>query len=148
VQPGLAGGGSAALSAIEVGRIPERQGQLLRDELQRRFEGGGGDGRKIYLLEASMSVRADDVGIEFGTTSPSRFRMTGVANWRLVRSDGDQDTVASGFAKAVDGYDTIDPQYFYSDLQREKTVKRIASALADEITLEISVKIHKNTASE
>ena len=92
-QSGRRTAGSAALAQIDVGLIAERQGQLLREELQRRFEGSGGEAHKVYLLVTNMAVRNEGVGIEFGISAASRIRMTATANWRLIRVDGDQATV-------------------------------------------------------
>jgi LPS-assembly lipoprotein len=147
-QSNLGHGGSDALAQIEVGLIPDRPGQLLRQELQRRLEGSGGSIHKSYLLATSLAMRNDFVGIEFGSNSSSRIRVVGTATWKLIRIDGQQETVASGWQKSTDGFNQIDPQYFYSDLQLEQTYKRIAASLAEQMLLAISVQLNKESVSE
>jgi len=142
-QGGAAGSASAELAQIKVALIPERTGQLLREELQRRFQGAGGVTRVAYELSTSLTLADDDVGIEFGSTAPSRVRVTGMAQWTLRRLDEQGSTVTSGWAKVTDGYNQIDTQYFYSDLQREQIYRRISAALADQMTLELASYFNK-----
>ncbi len=142
------GGASAALAQIEIAPIGERGGQLLREALQRRFEGTGAVSHKAYELVVSYRLDGEGVGIEFGTSSPSRVRLTGTASWRLIALDGEAHTLATGFVKSTDGYNTIDPQFFYSDLQSEQTIRRISENISDQMLLEVSAYFNKAPASE
>ena len=105
-------GGANMFAEIEIGPIYERAGQLLRQELQRRLEGSGGSVHKSYVLNTNLAMHDEGVAIEFGSSAASRLRVVGVATWSLVGLGGNQSVVASGWAKSVDGFDQIDPQYF------------------------------------
>jgi LPS-assembly lipoprotein len=147
-QGGQAPGTSEALSQIEVALIPERSGQLLREELQKRFDGAGGPARKFYELTTSLSLSDDAVAIYFGTSSPSRIRVTAIAHWSLLALGGEPRTIASGWVKSIDGFNQVDTQYFYSEMQREQVIRRIASNLADQMVLELAAHFNKEQKSE
>ena len=60
--------------------------------------------------------------------------MIGNANWTLIAQDPARTRLTSGSAKAVDGLNIFDAQYFAADLENEAVQRRLAEALADQIT--------------
>ena len=89
------------LASIRVARLPERSGQLLRQELQARLDHGEALAKR-YELAVSYSVSSDAIGIQQDTTF-TRLRMVGTANWTLRSLDPTQKVVATGLARSVDG---------------------------------------------
>jgi LPS-assembly lipoprotein len=132
------------LAAVSVGIIPDRPGQLLRQALQERFGSDAGDVPARYRLAVSYSIAGQGLGI-LQDSSPTRIRMIGTANWTLTAADGGQ-TVTTGNAKAVDGFNILDQQYFAADLSTEQTQKRLATELADDITLQLAVFFRRRAA--
>jgi LPS-assembly lipoprotein len=141
--PGVA---QRELAAIQVAIIPDRPGQLLRQALQARFEGSGSGVARRYELRVGFGIAGDAIAI-LPNSNPTRIREIGSASWTLVAQDPARTTVTSGMAKAVDAYNLIDAQYFASDLENEVVQRRLAEALADQITMQLAVYFRRHAAA-
>jgi LPS-assembly lipoprotein len=80
-------------------------------------------------------------------SNPTRIREIGIANWTLVAQDPARSTVTTGSARAVDAYNLIDAQYFASDLENSVVQRRLAEALADQITMQLAAYFRQHAAS-
>lgn len=139
-----AGPAQAGLAATSVALIPERSGQLLRQALQARFDvGGAGLGQRYELAVNSFGISADTIGIQRDNTT-SRVRLVGTASWSLVALGPQRRTLTSGVTREVDGYNVIDQQYFASDQANESVQRRMASAIADQITLRVAMYFRRH----
>ena len=125
------------LAAIDVGLIPERSGQLLRQALQQRMNRSDDAPAKRYELSVSFGVSGDVIGIQQDSTA-SRLREVATATWSLKLLDPGRTLVTNGTARALDGVNIIDQQYFAADLEGEAAQRRLAEAVADQIALQIS----------
>jgi len=143
---GNAGVAQRELSAIGVALIPDRPGQLLRQALQARLEGSGSRAAQRYELRVGFGIAGDAIAI-LPDSLPTRIRETGIASWTLVAQDPARTTVTSGTARAVDGYNLIDAQYFASDLENGGVQRRLTEALADQITMQLAVYFRQHGAS-
>ncbi|HEY7579244.1 MAG TPA: LPS assembly lipoprotein LptE [Acetobacteraceae bacterium] len=143
---GTAGVAQRELAAIHVAIIPDRPGQLLRQALQARFEGSGSGVAQRYELRVGFGIAGDAIAI-LPNSNPTRIREIGNASWTLVAQDPARTTVTSGMAKAVDAYNLIDAQYFASDLENEVVQRRLAEALADQITMQLAVYFRRHAAA-
>lgn len=142
-DPGPAANG---LAGISVGLIPERAGQLLRLALQERFERAGVGAAHRYDLAVSFGIAGEAIGIQPDSTS-TRVRLVGTANYRLTAQDPARGTLTTGTARSVDGYNIFDQQFFAADQESETVQRRIAEAVADQITLQLAVYFTKNPAA-
>lgn len=134
-----AGDGAAAeLAAIDVGLIPERNGQLLRLALQERFERAGIAPSHRYALAVTYGVSAEGIGIR-QDYSVTRLRYTGWANYTLTTDIPSHRTLTSGIARVVDGMNEFDQQYFAADQEGEAVQRRMATAAADQIALQLAL---------
>lgn len=133
---GMAGPAAAELAAIYVPVFAERSGQLLRQALQQRFEGSGTGTAKKYELTAFISISAEGIAIQRDSSS-SRVRLTAVAPWTLKALSLEHPVLAQGNSRVLDGYNIITQQFFAAQLENETATRRIASALADQITLQV-----------
>ncbi len=136
------GGGSTGpvakeLAQIQVALIPERPGQLLRLDLQERFERFGLAEARIYDLTTSFGITGEGIAVQTNSTV-TRIRYVGTADWKLTSLAPTRPTVTSGSARVVDGLDVIDQQLFASDLQTEAVQRRMADAIADQITIQLA----------
>ena len=132
----------AALAAVYVGRIPNRAGQLLRQALQAKLEGDNGDVPKRYTLGVSFSESVQGLGVQ-ADNSTTRNRDIGMATWNLFATDNPTQHLAGGTVRSLDGYNIIDEQFFYADLQEDYAEHRLAQALADQIVLALGVYFDK-----
>ena len=126
-----------ALADINVELIGERPGQLLRQALQARFYGAGNERPRVMNLKVVFGIAAEGLGIQQDNSS-TRTRLVGSSAWTLTASDPKLGTLASGTARAIDGYNVFDQQYFASDLANDAAQRRIAEAVADRITQQIA----------
>jgi LPS-assembly lipoprotein len=133
---GAPGPASAEMSAIYVPIFADRPGQLLRQALQQRFEGTGTGTAKRYELVASIAVSTDAIAIQRDTSS-SRVRLIGSAPWVLRTLSLERTVLAQGTSRILDGYNILNQQFFAADLESETAIRRVASALADQITVQV-----------
>ncbi|MBN8899053.1 MAG: hypothetical protein J0H35_12855, partial [Rhodospirillales bacterium] len=76
---GKPGPAARELSAINVGIIPDRSGQLLRQALQARLADDGGTPQH-YDLAVSFGIVSDVIGIQANNLA-TRVRLIGSANY-------------------------------------------------------------------
>ena len=141
----LANGGGTVrpeLAAIFVAVMPERQGQLLRQALERRFEGTDGSATKLYELTGGMNIAEEGIGIQQDSSS-DRVRINASIAWTLTELGLKPKTITSGSARATDGYNVNDQQYFAADLENSAAIRRLAETLADQVTLDLAVFFRK-----
>ena len=131
------------LGLISVEIIPDRRGQLLRQALQARFDHGDAPPAKRFDLAVTYRIFTEHLGIQSDTTV-TRERFQGRATWTLATRDATRATVTSGSAHALDGLNTFDQQYFAMDLETETIERRMAEALADQITAQLALYFEKH----
>lgn len=144
---GNAGVAQRELAAIQVGIIPDRPGQLLRQALQERLElaGNGGVSRR-YDLTVGFSISGEGLAIQ-RDSSTTRIRTIGSATWALTAQDPGRTQLSTGSARAIDGFNILDVQYFAADLENEVIQKRLADSLADQITMQLAAYFRKRAAA-
>ena len=130
------------MAAIYVAVLPERQGQLLRQALQQRFEGAGEGVAKAYELTAGFNVAAEALGIQ-QDSSATRVRLDGRADWQLRKLDPAQTIMTGGSSHVVDGYNVNNQQYFAADLEQAAGVQRVAESVAELIALDVALYFRK-----
>lgn len=119
------------MTGIRVGPIPERQGMLLRQALQARFEREGSGGSK-YDLVVAYSLGFEGIGYR-RDDAISRQRMLASATWTLRDAGTSRAEITRGYARAMDAYNILDNEFFASDLSSEAAQRRLADAIADQI---------------
>lgn len=135
---GSAGAAEQGLAQVAVGIIPDRPGQLLRQALQIRFDRVGSGVAKRYDLAVTFGIAGEALNIQQSSSIPSRLRLVGVANWTLVTQDTKRRTLTSGTARVVDGLNFYDQQFFAADMQSEAIQRRLAEAVAEQMTLQLA----------
>lgn len=130
-QPGPA---ERELAAIHVNLIPDRPGQELRQDLQERF-GSDSGGSSRYNLSVNFSVSGEGIGI-LPSTIATRIRLIANATWTLTTPEGTR--ITNGSARALDGFNVLDQQYFASDMDNEVLAGQLASNIADQITMQLA----------
>ena len=136
------GAGQGRLAEVYVGLIPNRPGQLLRQALQARLEGTS-DVPKRYTLTVGYAESVQGLNVQ-ADNSTTRNRDVSSATWSLHLVDNPGVLLASGTARSVDGYNILDEQFFYANLEQEETQRRQADALANQIALALGVYFDRN----
>ena len=142
---GKAGVAQRDLAAVRVALLPDRPGQLLRQALQARFERAGNGVAQRYDLIVGFQVSGDALAIQPDSTA-TRVRLIGSANWTLAAQDPARTRLTSGSARAVDGYNVLGAQYFAADMENETVQRRLAEALADQITIQLAAYFQEQAA--
>jgi len=143
---GNAGVAQRELAAIRVNLIPDRPGQEMRQALQQRLEMAGGTAPHLYDLAVSFGVSGEGLAIQPDSIA-TRIRLIGTASWTLIAQDPGRTTLSSGSARAVDGLNIFDTQYFEADLTNDAVTRRLAEALADQITLQLAAYFRKRATA-
>ncbi|MDB5369697.1 MAG: hypothetical protein JWP20_1255 [Roseomonas sp.] len=132
---------AAELAAVEVARIPERNGQLLRRALQERLWTSGQSSPR-YTLTAFPLFDVELEGIRT-TGLPTRVRYTGTANWWLATKEVPPKPVASGAERSLDAYNIPDNQFFAGDAARDAALRRLLGQMADDIVTRLAVRFQE-----
>lgn len=143
---GKAGVAQRDLAAIQVDLIPDRPGQVLRQALQDRLEMGASGVAHLYDLSVGFSIAGEGIAIQPDSTV-TRIRTIGSANWSLIAQDPGRTRLTSGSARAVDGLNIFDAQYFAGDLENEAVTRRLADALADQITIQLAAYFRRRATA-
>jgi LPS-assembly lipoprotein len=143
---GKAGVAQRELSSVYVNIIPDRPGQLLRQALQERFGSDSGT-PAIYDLTVIFSIAGEGIAIEANNIA-TRMRLTGNANWTLLAHDPKRTPLTVGSARAIDGLNIFESQYFAADLEIEAEQKRIAEALATQIATQLAIWFRQQSAKQ
>jgi LPS-assembly lipoprotein len=134
------------LASIYVPVIPERPGQLLRQALQERFGNDSGT-PAAYDLNVTFGVAGEGIAIE-QTGIATYLRLIGNATYTLVARDPKHTALTSGRARALDGVNIFDSQYFAADLEVEAEQKRIAENVATQIATQLAVWFRQQAAKQ
>jgi LPS-assembly lipoprotein len=128
---------NAALGQVYVDIIANRNGQLLRQALQERLDGTGGEVQH-YELSVLLATYGEGLGVQ-PDNSNNRTRYIGTATWTLKTGGLLGKKIVSGTARSVDGANVIDAQFFYSDLASDAIDRRLSTALADQIVQSLAI---------
>lgn len=142
---GRAGPAQRELAAINVNLIPDRPGQLLRQDLQARLATDAAGIPQRYDLAVSFAISGEGIAIE-SDNAATRVRLIGTARWTLKARDPAQTQITSGSARAMDAFNILDQQYFAADIDNEQVQRRLASALADQITMQLAIFFRRRAA--
>lgn len=129
---------TAALKEIRVDPIPDRIGQKLRTELQRRFNPLNEPAAADYRLTVAIS---EDV---LGTASRedntvTRVNLTLFGRYILRRIDGDTE-VARGTVRSTNSYNVLASDFatlVAEDDARDRAVREIATAIQTRLALRL-----------
>jgi LPS-assembly lipoprotein len=130
------------LAAIRVGLIPERFGQLLRRDLQRRFEGTAPGTAARYLLTVGVGISAEVLGYRRDGTI-SRVRYTATGTWNLATQSVPPQLVARNPLpfRTIDSFNVPDLQFFAADAARDAMEGRLVEVLGEEIFREVAIAL-------
>ncbi|MCU0837723.1 MAG: LPS assembly lipoprotein LptE [Rhodospirillales bacterium] len=127
------------LAAVGVARIPNRQGQILRNELSDRLNPGRISTPSRYTLKVSLREDARALAIDRqglatrnNLTMTARYSVTDDASGRVIFTSG---------ARAVVGYDVLAGQptaYFSTVVARQDAESRALTQIANQMTARLS----------
>ncbi|WP_376100175.1 LPS assembly lipoprotein LptE [Roseomonas sp. CCTCC AB2023176] len=131
---------AAELAAIRIAPIPERRGQLLRQELERRFQARAGAAEARYVLTVSILPAADLQGFR-RDGSPSRVRSTYTVPFTLSTMAVPPVPVATGSVTAFDAYNIPDQQFFAAVQSASAADRRLVEQIARDLTERLTLAL-------
>ncbi len=144
---GSDGGMRDELAAVRVGRIGERNGQLLRRDLQRRFEGTSpGRVPARYDLDIGLAIGLDLEGYRRdGFITRVRYTMTG--EWVLRNAATPPQEIGRGTQRVMDAFNVPDLQFFAADSSRDAMERRLLEEMAEQIYLRVATVLRQRAES-
>lgn len=141
-------GGSAdlrdELAAVRVGNIPERSGQLLRRDLQRRFEGLRAGVPARYALQVALTYSVEPLGYRRdGTITRLRYIATGSWSLSTLSVPPRQIAVSAIPARALDSFNIPDLQFFAADSARDAMEARLVDELSEDIFRRVALELRR-----
>jgi len=132
------------LAAVRVGNIPERSGQLLRRELQRRFEGVRLGVPARYALQVAVTYAIEPLGYQRDGTI-TRLRYIANGSWTLATLAVPPRQIAASSIpmRALDAFNIPDLQFFAADSARDAMERRLVEQLSDEIFRRVALELRR-----
>lgn len=126
-------GAATQTARVEVLRIPDRNGQILRNFLIDRFVPGSGEAKTVYKLSSEVDAQEQNLGTQLDATT-TRARLTVTARFKLT-GGGAQKEFSS---RVVASYSTSESDYATLVAEQsatERALREIADDIARQITL-------------
>jgi LPS-assembly lipoprotein len=124
------------LSQIYVAGIPDRPGQILRNDLIQRLNPNGQPTRPIYTLTVGLAVTSTGVSLSRDNTT-SRTSITTTANYTLTDTTTGK-ALFSSRSRATDAYDVLVSDYA-TLVSRDDAVDRAIREISDDIRTRLAV---------
>lgn len=137
---------AARLDEVDIGLIPDRQGQLLREALESDLQRAGAPSYYRYHLAVSYSINVQIIGIQ-EDSSNTRNRYLATAQWTLTPEGNRTIPVAKGTASAMDAENVIDNQYFQATLDNGVMRHQFAREIAHQITAQLAIYLRAHPAA-
>ncbi|HZH28718.1 MAG TPA: LPS assembly lipoprotein LptE [Azospirillaceae bacterium] len=141
-ERGVTASAKEQLTRVRIENIPERSGQILRNELIDRFYAGNGPGDSAYRLNVSLSISETRTVIRADDTSLRRL-VTAVARYQL-QDAGTGGVVTSGTLSTSATFPFQEAQYGIL-VARETVTRDLLVALADDITTRVALYFVRET---
>jgi len=135
---GSSASSAAALANVEIARIEDRAGQMLRNDLLSMMAPRGYVASPEYRLEITLSESKREVLLE-DTSFSTRADVIVTAQTKLIRQV-DGEIVESGRVEAVSGYNILSASQEYANVVSERNAREGALKLvARDIVRQVSV---------
>lgn len=147
--PGGGGASRADLAGVRVALIPEREGQLLRRALQRRFEEALPGTPATHELRVALQLGLEPQGFRRDGT-PTRVRGNLLAPWSLVPvppaagpapAAAPPAPIATGTGRAFDAHNVPDNQFFAGEVAGDAMRRRLVDGVADDVALQVATAL-------
>jgi LPS-assembly lipoprotein len=134
------------LAAVRVALIPERNGQLMRRDLQRRLEGSLPGTPARYELQTYLAVTAEVLGYR-RDGAISRVRYLASAPWVLTTLGSSPTVIGRNTARTLDAFNIPDQQFFAADASRLDMERRIVEELSERVYEGVVIALRARPAS-
>ncbi len=129
---------AARMDEIDIGLLPDRQGQVMHEALEADLQRDGAPNFYRYHLTVQYGISVQSIGVQ-QDTSNTRNRYLATAHWQLTPEGNLGKPLAQGNAQAMDAVNIIDNQYFANTLDSGTMRHQLARELARQITTELAL---------
>lgn len=136
---------SARMDQIDIGLMPDRSGQVMREALERDLQRAGAPNFYRYHLVVHYGISVQVIGIQ-PDSSNTRNRFFANAHWVLTPEGNRNLAIVKGNAHAMDAENIIDNQYFATALDGGVMRHRLAREIATQITTQLAIYFHNHPA--
>ncbi len=127
---------NARLESIDIRPIPDRLGQVVRNELIDAIAPQGSSGAPVYELALKVGEEREDVGIrQNAAATRANYRMSAKFELREIATD---KVVLTATTWAETAFDIVQQDY-PTVIAQQDAQKRLAVGLAEEIKTRIAV---------
>ncbi len=128
------------LNNIAIDSIPDRDGQMLRNNLMDRMYGANRPDRPAYMLHVKLRSKEENLGI-LANASVTRSLLDMYADYALADAHGNE--LLSATAHSVASFDKLSQMYGTVEARRsahEKTLHEISEQIVNRLSLYFSEK--------
>jgi LPS-assembly lipoprotein len=128
------------LNQIAIDNIPDRKGQILRNELIDRMYGKGRPAQPLYHLMVKLRVNEEDLGIQANATS-SRSLLNMYGDYSLQDMKGKE--ILHGMAHSISSFNTLVDEYGNLSAYNgavERTVEEVGEQIVNRLSLYFAEK--------
>ena len=123
------------LNNVAIDNIPDRNGQILRNDLIDRMYGKNRPHKPLYTLRMSIQSSEEDSGILSNATA-TRSLLNVYSNYSLVDTKGKE--ILKGSAHSVAGFDKLD-QIYGTVAARQDAYERTLHEISEQIVNRLSL---------
>ena len=131
---------AVALNDVAIDNIPDRNGQILRNNLIDRMYGKNRPAKPSHTLKVSIHSTEEDLGILANATS-TRALLNMYGDYKLVDPQGNE--VVKGTANSVASFDKLDQMYGTVAARQdayERTLHEVSEQIVNRLSLYFSEK--------
>lgn len=136
---------AAQMNTVAIDNIPDRKGQILRNDLIDRMYGKGRPQQPLYRLSIKLRMTEEDVGIQLNATSTrSLINMYG----DYVLTDMQGHAIIKGTAHSVSSFNTLVDEYGNLSALNdaiERTVNEVSEQIVNRLGLYFAEKDEGHT---
>ena len=124
-----------SLNQVAIDNIPDRKGQMLRNDLIDRMYSKGRPAKPLYHLTVKLNGTLQDLGIQANATS-TRSLLDLTATYTLSATNGKD--LLSGTAHSISSFNKLSDQYgslIADESAYERTIKEVSEQIVNRISL-------------
>ena len=134
-----------ALKAVEVGQIPDRNGQYLRNKLVRLLHPTGSARKMEYALRISFSESRTDLDVQQSAIA-TRANLTVNVRYDLI-AVGSGINLGSGTVSATGGFNIFDSE-FQTLIAEQGARERALESAAEQIRIRIATLLNRSLSGD
>lgn len=132
---------SAELAAVDIGLIPDRSGQILRNRLVTRMQPRGPAAETLYILDVDLNESSVGLAVETDETA-TRTNLTITATVALTDIENG-DVVFVDTLRSYASYDVLTAEYATLVAERDAR-ERVLVDLADRVATSVALYLQRS----